>query len=315
MVMTMEIIPPGIEDLPLPPQGKRGWPWTAESNRAPEAGAKTLPGITIVTPNYNGAEFLEAAIRSVLLQGYPRLEYIIVDGGSIDGSIEIIRRYEKWLSRWTSEPDNGMYHAINKGFSESSGEIMAWLNSDDMYVPNSLHQVGGCFAQCGPAVEWISGITAAWNIHDELCWIGTIKKFHRAFIKRGFYEGRGLGWIQQESVFWARQLWEKAGGRIADEYRLAGDFELWTRFARYADLYAVRNVFSGIRRHARQQSAAINDYHKEVDACLARMADNGRIARLSRLPVTRKIFQFAVNRLFKSPMIEYDPLALHWNAQ
>ncbi len=312
--MKENITPRKFEDLPLPPNGKTGWPWTGGAGYQSESESATLPAISIVTPNFNGGEFLEATIRSVLLQGYPHLEYIIVDGGSTDGSLEIIHRYEPWLSGWLSEPDTGMYDAVNKGFDHTSGGIMAWLNSDDMYVPNSLRQVGACFGQCGPDVKWLKGMSGVWNIRGDFCWISDLKRFHQGLIQRGCYEGRGLGWIQQESVFWRRGLWEKAGGYISDEYRLAGDFELWTRFARYAELYSVRNVFSGIRRHPDQRSAAMEDYRKEVDECLLGMPDRGRIARLCRRPVARKIFQFTAKRLFKAPIIEYDPLALCWKA-
>jgi glycosyltransferase involved in cell wall biosynthesis len=94
-----------------------------------------IPKISIITPSFNQAQFLDATVQSILSQNYPNLEYIIIDGGSTDGSLEIIKKYEKHLHFWCSEPDAGQYDAINKGFAHSTGEIMAWLNSDDMYCP------------------------------------------------------------------------------------------------------------------------------------------------------------------------------------
>jgi glycosyltransferase involved in cell wall biosynthesis len=100
-----------------------------------------LPKISIITPNYNGGEYLEETIQSILTQNYPNLEYIIIDGGSTDNSVEIIKKYEDQLSFWVSEPDKGLYDAIQKGFDKSSGEIMAWLNSDDLYHKNAFFTV------------------------------------------------------------------------------------------------------------------------------------------------------------------------------
>ena len=127
--------------LPSPPAGKTGWPWTQET--APVIYHKNInwPKLTIITPSYNQAQFLEETIRSILLQNYPNLEYIIVDGGSTDGSAQIIEKYSPWISYWQSEKDAGQGNAINQGFSLASGNYYAWINSDDYYLKNTFHKV------------------------------------------------------------------------------------------------------------------------------------------------------------------------------
>jgi len=131
---------PTLKDLPSPPAGKTGWPWTQESTRVPDRvpDGGLWPKISIVTPSYNQGRFIEEAIRSVLLQGYPDLEYIIMDGGSTDQTVEIIKKYEPWLAYWESELDRGQSHAINKGLLKSTGRLFNWHNSDDVLMPNSL---------------------------------------------------------------------------------------------------------------------------------------------------------------------------------
>lgn len=127
-------------DLPAPPVGKTGWPWTEETEPLPERmpDGSEWPKISIVTPSYNQGQFLEETIRSILLQGYPNIEYLIIDGGSTDNSVEIIQKYEPYISYWVSEPDKGQSDAINKGFRLATGELIGWQNSDDYYCPNAF---------------------------------------------------------------------------------------------------------------------------------------------------------------------------------
>ena len=145
--------------LPPPPAGKAGWPWTEETPPAPERmpDGQPWPRVSIVTPSYNQGRFLEETIRSVLLQGYPNLEYIVVDGGSTDESVAIIRKYERWLNGWVSEKDRGQSHAINKGFARATGEVFGWLNSDDYYLPGALHALMRFRAQRPEAPAWAGG--------------------------------------------------------------------------------------------------------------------------------------------------------------
>jgi glycosyltransferase involved in cell wall biosynthesis len=195
-----------LATLPPPPAGLNGWPWTAASPPVPERmpDGRAWPRVTIVTPAYNHARFLEATLRSVLLQGYPALEYIVVDGGSTDGTIEILRRYEPWLASWVSEPDEGQTDAINKGFAPASGEIMAWLNSDDLYGPGALATVARYFA-AQPQCALLYG--RGWYIDEEGMRTGScewIRPFDRhVFVTSNF--------ILQPAAFWRRRLWDEAG--------------------------------------------------------------------------------------------------------
>lgn len=131
---------PTLPELPPPPRGKTGWPWTIESKRLPEKmpDGRPWPRISIVTPSYNQGRYIEETIRSVLLQGYPDLEYIIMDGGSTDGAVDVIRKYEHWLTHWQSRPDSGQGAAILGGMKCSSGRIVHWINSDDVVLSDIL---------------------------------------------------------------------------------------------------------------------------------------------------------------------------------
>lgn len=155
--------------LPDPPPGKSGWPWTTVSPRPRDrmASGNVWPKISIVTPCYNMGRYLEEAIRSVLMQGYPNLEYIILDGGSTDDSVGILQKYSPWLSYWKSAKDKGQGEAINKGFNHAQGDLFAWLNADDSYFPLTFTSVAQAAEICYPTAAAIYGKTAVFDACDN----------------------------------------------------------------------------------------------------------------------------------------------------
>ncbi|GAK50570.1 glycosyl transferase family 2 [Candidatus Moduliflexus flocculans] len=234
----------------------------------------TLPKISIVTPSFNQSRFLEATIQSVLLQGYPNLEYIIIDGGSTDSSREIIKKYHTHLSFWRSEPDAGQYDAINQGFAHATGEIMAWLNSDDLYFPWTLATVASIMTRF-PEIAWLTTMTPCFFDASGICTgVQPLPGFSREAFLDGRYVPWGnnrIGWIQQESTFWRRELWENIGGKISEETGLAGDFDLWCRFYEVTELYGTPCLLAGFRSHAQQRSVQSQAYRDEALASLERM--------------------------------------------
>jgi len=228
---------------------------------------KILPKISIVTPSFNQGEFLEECIQSILEQGYPNLEYIIMDGGSKDGSVEIIKKYEKYLSYWQSQPDGGQYIAINDAFKNTTGEIMAWLNSDDKYHQNAFFKVVSAFTN-HQEIQWLTGRATAWNRDGKFTYFeASIPEWSREYLLNLTQEIRERRrFIQQESTFWKRSLWEQAGSQLNLQLELAGDFELWVRFSRYASLFPIDDFLGGFRSYEGQRSKLyIDKYMQEVE--------------------------------------------------
>ena len=260
-----------------------------------------LPKISVITPSFDQGAFIENTIRSVLEQNYPALEYLMIDGGSTDGSVDIIRKHEPQLAYWVSEADKGPYDAINKGFAQSNGEVMAWLNSDDQYMPGALATVGRIFAKF-PEIEWLTSAEPVnMNAQGQPVFVAHLEGFNREAFFRGHWllGGVGRGWIQQESTFWRRSLWEKAGGRLDTTYSLAADYDLWARFWKHAKLYGVRAQLGCFRQHDAQRSRVSADaYQAEALAAFRKHGGRpyGALERQFRRGVCRRLASLARKR-------------------
>ncbi len=225
------------------------------------------PKITIVTVCLNSLPYIEDCIHSVIDQQYPNLEYIIVDGGSTDGTLEVIEKYRDKFNLVIAEPDTGPANALNKAFALSTGEILGWLNSDDKLHSRALFAIANVF-ETVPEADWIMGypswLTPDGNFVDEIYYKNNRFYYSPNYINDNFHMkfARWSKWrfamgdfsaIQQESVFWRRTLWEKAGSRL-NENTIAYDLELWTRFFEHAELYTTNVLLGGFRIHGRQLS-------------------------------------------------------------
>jgi len=200
------------------------------------------PKISIVTPSFNQAQFLERTILSVLNQNYPDLEYLIIDGGSTDGSVEIIKKYERWLAYWVSERDAGQSDALNKGFARATGELVGWQNSDDIYLPDACREAADALRR-SPDVDIVFGNRLDIDASDQV----TGETRFTPFSVTGYwYDGMSLS---TQSTFWRRSLFAKVG-MIDPSYDLAMDYEFFLRAAlQGARFKHVRRYWGASRRH------------------------------------------------------------------
>ena len=213
-----------------------------------------LPRISIVIPSFNQGKFLEETICSVLSQNYPNLELIIIDGGSTDNTIEIIKKYDSRITKWVSEPDRGQSHAINKGFALCTGEIMTFLGSDDIYFPNTFFDVAELFKK-NPNSGAIIG--AFCNIDEKSKTIGNailpVLKFSPADLSLGppgFYR------LHQVATFFTRKALDKVGCHVNEKFKYVMDRELLYRVCRDFEITISEKIYGGFRRHEESKSVS-----------------------------------------------------------
>ena len=226
--------------LPASPSGKTGWPWTEQSDPLPDTqpDGTPWPKISIVTPSYNQGQFIEETIRSILLQGYPNLEYIVMDGGSDDETVSILEKYNPWIDYWESEADDGQTHAINKGLQRATGEIHGWINSDDFFVKGAFRQVAttfmlsGCDALSGGRilVDEASNVTG-WSIKPD------------------FDPWRGGNTFPQDSTLWRSHVYDEIG-YLDESYNFAMDFEFFLRLYKHFGIRDTNDLIGAFRCHS-----------------------------------------------------------------
>ena len=204
-----------------------------------------LPKISIITPSFNQGQFLEETILSVINQNYPNLEYIIIDGGSTDNSVEIIKKYEKHLSYWISEKDSGQSDAINKGLKRAKGDVVAWLNSDDLYCKNTLHEIASLFLDY-PKIGIIYGDVLNFRADgSELRIINHFELFD-------FFSRISL---HQPSIFWRRSLLEETG-LLDEKLHYCMDYELWMKLFLNFSSIKIDKIFSRFREHSNSKTSS-----------------------------------------------------------
>lgn len=230
--------------------------------------ATSFPLLSIITPSYNQAPFLEQTIQSVLDQGYPNLEYIIIDGGSTDGSVDSIKKYENRLAYWVSEPDRGQSHALAKGFMRATGDVIGWINSDDYYFPHAFSIAAQAFSS--PTIEVVSG---ACHIVNE---VGNVLHTWRLPSDNNKPPLIQMNYIPQQSTFFRRTAYQRSGG-IDEALHYSMDADLWLRLVTPHNHMMLPNVLAAYRMHNSSKTVSQNKaFYREnlivVDKALDRLA-------------------------------------------
>jgi glycosyltransferase involved in cell wall biosynthesis len=226
------------------------------------------PTISIVTPSFQQGRFLARTLYSVAIQAYPALEHVVQDGGSSDETLDVLRRFEPALTRWASEPDEGQADAINRGFRQTTGEIMAWLNSDDLLLPGALAYVATYFAE-HPDVDVVYGNRLMIDEYDGQIGAWILPAHNDRVLTYADY-------VPQETLFWRRRLWESVGGSVDPTFRYALDWDLLLRFREAgATMVRLPRFLGAFRIHYQQKTTATSDVG-DVECARLRQRVHGR---------------------------------------
>ena len=270
---------PGVEELP--PSSRTGWPFDAK--QPVPSGDVQWPRISIVVPSFEQGEYLEETLRSVLLQGYPELELIVVDGGSSDRSVEILETYDRWIAWWTSESDRGQSDAINKGFARATGDVLTFLGSDDIFEPGTLLDVGKRYLGepgCG-------AIVGAFRFLDE-----SPRRLSEPIPSLLPHSGPldltlqepGSWRLHQVSCFYTRHALDQVGRRVEEDLHYTMDRELLYRVARQFPVVLSDRLYGRFRRHPNSKSvASILPMSREMGRLHLSMSRPGEDAATQRL--------------------------------
>ncbi len=272
---------PTLSTLPAPPEEKMGWPWTVKNTPLPATrqDGTSWPRISIITPSYNQGQFIEETLRSVLLQGYPNLEYIVIDGDSTDNSVEIIQQYSPWLTYWVSEPDEGQANAINKGFKMAQGDILGWLNSDDILMPHTLANMATFTMLYPDAVMWIG----ACNLSDVTGQILQVVE-PRNVTPNGIAHWWYKGFFYQPATFFSAAAFEQVGP-LDESLYFAMDLDLWLKMTKAGQFAITNEVWATAKRHPEAKTIKEHNWlHAETIAVVYRAGFRGAAtARLTEL--------------------------------
>jgi glycosyltransferase involved in cell wall biosynthesis len=205
--------------------------------------------ITIVTPSLNQSRFLEETIQSVIRQDYPYIEHIVIDGGSTDGSIDVIKKYDQHISYWVSEPDTGQSSAINKGFAKATGQIFAWLNSDDLLMPSAI-RIAAQYLMKYPDIGVVYGDRLHIDSKGNVIGINQGPSYKQNMFKRNFT-------LPQETVFFRKEIFEKVGG-LDEALHFAMDFDLWCKMCKITNMRHIPFFMGCFREHESAKSIAVH---------------------------------------------------------
>jgi len=262
---------------------------------------------SVITPSYNSKQYIAEAIESVMMQrGDFYIDYVVVDGSSTDGTIDILEKYRQLNEKgilcnclgmrfqYITEPDKGMYDALSKAMKICQGDIVSYINSDDFYLPNAFSTVASVFKDND--VAWLTGLPGRYNKHGAIIPARIPCVFNAKYIRSGVY-GTYLPHIQQESTFWRRELCGELSFDKLAKFKYAGDYYLWNTFAKTNELYTVNAQLSGFREHADNMSLDINAYNSEFNS----ITDD----RLGIVDYPRILIYMILFKLFGNKILRY----------